>query len=72
MEESGQTITFEPGVPHLVLPGPKSILFTVTYGDAVPNPDRGNNDWWPVERDFSKRVRAEKRIAEGIIRTKFR
>ena len=72
MNQRGQTITFEPGIPHLVLPGPKSMILTTTYGDSVANPDRGNNDWWPVEENFSIRAVGEKIIAESIVRTMFR
>ena len=71
MDEPGQTITFEPGVPHIVLPGPNSVILSSTYGDTFPNPDRGYKDWWPVKKSFSKQAKAEIAIAEGIVRTKF-
>lgn len=72
MDEGGQTITFEPGVPHLVLPGPLSEILTSKYGDPLFNPNHPKkNDWWPVEEDFNNLVKHEKAIAEGIVRTKF-
>lgn len=69
LKEPGQTLTFKPAIQHLVLPGPKSVILTSTYGDLVPNPDRGNNDWWPAEEDFSVRAVGERTIVESIVRT---
>lgn len=72
MDEGGQTITFEPGVPHLVLPGPMSVIMTAKYGDPLFNPDHPNkNDWWPVGEDFDIRVKREKAIIDRMVRTKF-
>ncbi len=72
LEKLGQTLTFKPSVQHLVLPGPKSVMLTSTYGDEVRNPDRGNNDWWPVDDAFSKRAAEERGVVESIVQTMFR
>ncbi|MCA9359214.1 hypothetical protein KC926_03345 [Candidatus Kaiserbacteria bacterium] len=56
LDVPGETITFEPGVPHKVLLGPAAVISTHKFGQGVPNPDRKNNDWWPADDLFPQEL----------------
>ncbi len=45
--EQGETVTFHPNMPHMVLLGPEAIIQTTKYGSSVGNPERKGSDWWP-------------------------
>lgn len=46
--EAGGHIFFLPEIPHTVLMGPKSVMATLLIGSPIGNPDRKDDDWWPV------------------------
>jgi hypothetical protein len=51
--EVGDTIKFDPLVAHVVLLGPGAIITTQLIGQAIGNPDKNGEDWWPVtDKDF--------------------
>lgn len=47
-EKAGDSISFNPPVPHMVLLGAHTIIKTLQFGDPIGNPDRKNDDWWPL------------------------
>jgi hypothetical protein len=44
----------EPGVPHRVLLGPRSILSTTKYGKRIRNKKKKGYDWWPSRKIADK------------------
>jgi len=54
MDKPGQTRTFFPLTQHVMLLGPGASVSTQTFGDPVGNPERKNNDWWPVRESRKK------------------
>jgi hypothetical protein len=60
----GQTIQFAPGVPHMVVLGPKAKLITQLFGTPVPNPERKDSDWWPADSTFLRRATLAQRLFE--------
>lgn len=54
----GDTLTLPPGLMHNVLLGPSAVISTAVYGESVGNPERKNNDWWPVEGLALERILA--------------
>jgi mannose-6-phosphate isomerase-like protein (cupin superfamily) len=45
-------VTTMPSVAHNVYLFPGSAIHTVKHGTAVPNPERGDADWYPADVDF--------------------
>ena len=69
LDKAGETINFKPRVPHRVLLGPKAAISTQVFGVPVGNPDRKNNDWWPAQDDFMRKVTAINKQIEMWVRT---
>jgi hypothetical protein len=72
LDTPGTTLTFQRGVPHLVLLGPGAEISTLLFGLSVPNHERGNNDWWPVAENFFTKIEGEKAVAEKVARATFK
>jgi hypothetical protein len=51
--EQGETVTFHPCEPHIVLLGPEAIIQTTSHGLSEGNADKKGLDWWPVKSDYS-------------------
>ena len=72
LDSPGTTLTFQPGVSHLVLLGPGAEISTLLFGLGVPNYERSNNDWWPAPERFSTVIKNEKAVAEKVARASFK
>ncbi len=71
LKNSGDTIVFRPGVPHSVLLGPGAIISTQLFGEPVGNPDRKNNDWWPVSDEYTESAKTLFPLVETSVTKRF-
>lgn len=55
----GETITFQPGVEHIVLLGPKAVISTQRFSSELYQ----KNDWYPASEDF---VSNFQKIKQGL------
>ena len=64
----GESITFVPTVPHVVVLGPGAKIITTQFGEPVLNTEKSNREWYPASEEILPLLKEEKNIVEYLIR----